>query len=304
MVPSTRRVKPGWYLLALLSVYALVATWAWRAAVAESSTAATDGVVAGRAEVALAGALAPIATVSATTPVGTLAATPAATGSLASASTAARSDAAPVVVDSLPATSVPATPLPAASRSEDAPAGLWWPIPGGAIPSDAGALPAGPQGAQSRREGFLILPENAGVPFSAGSPVIAVADGVIIRADANYREVDVLAWERFNRALDSSEADAARDRLLGRQLWLQLDDGRVVRYGHLAALRPGIAVGTRVERGMVIATAGNSGTLDAAAGRSSGVRLHLEIREGESFMGQGMSTEAVRTLARATFVGP
>ena len=270
MVAPQRRIKPGWILLAVVLVYAVAVSVAWRSALAAARAVQPPLGAALDVPPLAAAALLPAAPVAS----------------------------APVAPAPEPSPSASSAAAPPASTS------LWWPVPGGTIPTDPAYLPGAAQDARGTREGFLIWPDTAGVPFGYGSAVIAVGDGIVVRADASYRELDVLTWERLNRSLEPSLLSEARDRLLGRQLWLELDDGRVVRYGHLSAIRDGIVIGRRVERGRVIAFAGNSGTLDAAAGRTSGARLHVELRDGGSFMGEGLSAEAVREWARTTFVGP
>jgi len=87
-------------------------------------------------------------------------------------------------------------------------------------------------------------------------------------------------------------------------VWIRLDDGRVLRYGHLSAARAGLAVGQRVARGRVIGFVGNSGTLDGVTGRTTNARLHFEIRDGDDFVGQDLDPDGVRLLAASLFTGP
>ncbi|MBK9054389.1 MAG: hypothetical protein IPL78_26825 [Chloroflexi bacterium] len=78
-----------------------------------------------------------------------------------------------------------------------------------------------------------------------GTPVQAVAAGIIIRADQAYVE----ATERqFGLMRDSvflagyTPPDAL-DFYRGRQIWLQLDNGWVAHYAHLSAIAPGLESG-------------------------------------------------------------
>ena len=260
------RVRPGWFVLAGLLVYALVATSQWRAAALELrdvqsqldgvAAVATDGVAA------------------------------VATDGLAAVATdgVAASPAATVVVE----------------------AGLWFPIPGARVPTDDDHLPGAQRAYRSGvAEGFSFWQDSSGVPVVHGTPVIAVGSGEVIRVDSGYVELSAAEWEVLLASVEGGASESDLDRLRGRQVWLRLDDGRVVRYGHLASVRSGLSVGQRVTRGRVIGTVGNSGTPDAVAGRVSNARLHFEVRQEDGgYFGQGRDPDEVRLAAISLFTGP
>jgi peptidoglycan LD-endopeptidase LytH len=292
MLSATKGLKPGWYLLLALAVFAVVASLGWRSAAVDLrqarmelaglsgtllSASAVEGRHSGAAEGELAARAGGDAGPPAAPPVG------AAFGSGSSASTSG----APTPVD----------------LANDT--GLWFPVPGARLPSDDAHLPGAPRPYRAGvSEGFVFWPDGAGVPLGFGTPVVAAAPGTVIRADEPYAELDAGAWE----ALLASVADGADDReldaLRGRQVWIRLDDGRVLRYGHLSGVRPGLSVGQRVGRGRVIGYVGNSGTFDGVVGRTTHARLHFEIREGDTFLGAGMAPDDVRWLAASLFTGP
>jgi murein DD-endopeptidase MepM/ murein hydrolase activator NlpD len=201
----------------------------------------------------------------------------------------------------------PAAPQVAAAPDggATAPAGLWYPVPGAGLPSDDAHLPGAPRAYRSGvSEGFDFYGGEAGVPIVLGTPVVAATGGTLVRLDRAYEEPDEAEW----RALLGAVADGADaeqlDRLRGRQVWLEGDDGTVYRYAHLDAIEPDLRVGDRVYRGQVIARAGNSGTDDGVRGSRDGVRLHFEIWEDGAFLGDGLEPAAVRAEAAARFVGP
>ena len=71
------------------------------------------------------------------------------------------------------------------------------------------------------------------------------------------------------------------------------------RYLHLSGIAPSLKVGDRVNAGDVVGFAGNSGTPEAAAGASSDVHLHFEVRLGDGYLGKWISPiETRRTLER------
>lgn len=249
------RLKPGWYVLVALALYAVVASIGWRSDV-----------------VALRELRRNVAGVEAAAPA------PAAAG------------AAPIAT----------APPPMAGD-----VGLWLPVPGARIPSDDDHLP-GAQRAyrEGTSEGFVFWPESSGAFIGYGTPVIATGPGRIVRVDESYTELDAEAWETLLADVADGATEAELDRLRGRQVWIELDDGRVARYGHLADVRAGLAVGQRVGRGRVIGFVGNSGTLDGVLGRTSNARLHFELREGDGYVGADLDPEGVRLLASSLFTGP
>jgi peptidoglycan LD-endopeptidase LytH len=183
--------------------------------------------------------------------------------------------------------------------------GLWLPIPGTRLPASDEHLPGAVRAYRSGvSEGFSFWPDGEGVPILFGTPVIAAGRGEVVRADHGYVEPSPQEWESLLAAVAGGASDAELDSLRGRQVWLRLDDGRIVRYGHLASVRTGLSVGQRVERGWVIGTVGNSGTPDGVAGRSSNARLHFEVRDDDGYFGEGLAPDEVRLAATLLFTGP
>ena len=248
MAPLTR-LRPGWYLLAALLVYALVVTVQWRAAAAELRDARISEA---SAEPAL-----------------------------------------------------PAPPAGSAATAAASETGLWFPVPGARVPTDDDHLPGAPRPYRSGvAEGFTFWPESSGVPIVHGTPVIAAGSGELVRVDSGYVEHTPVEWEALLERVQGGADEADLDALRGRQVWIRLDDGRVLRYGHLASVRSGLTVGQRVVRGRVIGTVGNSGTPDGVAGRTANARLHFEVRIGDDYVGAGLAPDEVRLASSALFTGP
>jgi murein DD-endopeptidase MepM/ murein hydrolase activator NlpD len=199
----------------------------------------------------------------------------------------------------------PADPAAAEAAEAVAPDGLWFPVPGARLPSDDAYLPGAPRAYRDGvSEGFDFYGGDAGVPIVLGTPVVAATGGTLTRLDRAYEEPEEEDWQELLAAVADGATDEQLDRLRGRQVWLQGDDGTVYRYAHLHAIEPDLRVGDRVHRGQVIARAGNSGTDDGVRGSRDGVRLHFEIWEDGTFLGDGLEPAAVRAEAAARFVGP
>ncbi len=268
------RVRPGWYLLVALVVYAVVVTALLRTSQAEVQRLRSQT------------------------------STPAEAGAQTASGSAPAGSAAAPASRALPA-AVPRTTGKAAAGA-NAPAGLWFPLPGASVPKDTNDLP----GAQRPyrhgvSQGFDFVDGDAGIPIAYGQPVIAAAAGEIVRADTNYVEMTPDAWKRLLQQVGSGGADASQlDKLRGRQVWERLPDGRVLRYGFLSGIRDGITNGIAVYRGEVIGYVGNSGTGDGVAQTTLHPRLHFEIWQGDQFFGEGLKPDEVRMRAASLFVGP
>jgi peptidoglycan LD-endopeptidase LytH len=196
----------------------------------------------------------------------------------------------------------------AAPAASTAPEGLWFPIPGAKLPQDDMYLPTAPRDyRRGVNQGFDFYGTSSAVPIAFGTPVVAAADGVVIRADKEYKELDNGQWLEL---LDKVAADGATEddlnRLRGRQIWIRLADNRVLRYAHLSDVRQGLAEGQEVYRGQVIGYVGNSGTDDGIKGTTRGARLHFEVwLSDNTFFGQNAETlEKVRADSASLFVGP
>ena len=272
MAAAERTVKPGWILLLVVAVYAVVMTFVARDARMEVRELRLQAALAsGDAAAGASGGL----------PVGAPPTDPSAAAGAGS------------------------TPDAGEDRAGIAREGWWFPVPGARLPSDDAHLPGA---ARSYRngvsQGFDFYGDDAGVPIVLGTPVIAVTDATVTRIDAAYAEPDEQEWATLLGEVADGAEPAELDRLRGRQVWLEDDAGRTYRYAHLSSIESDLRIGQRVRRGEVIASAGNSGTDDGVQGGDGGVRVHFEIWEDGTFFGADLEPAAVRAEAAARFVGP
>lgn len=185
------------------------------------------------------------------------------------------------------------------------PAGYVVPVTGATISSRRNHLPGAPRAYRNGyHEGFDFYNGTVSVNITYGTPILAVADGVVIRADHGYVENDMSAYDALiaeaSRGLDTPPE--VLDRLRGRQVWLRHPGGFVTRYAHLAAVAESVTVGSSVRQGDVIGTTGNSGTLEAAQGTKDDPHPHVEVWRGdETFLGAGMAPEEIWSLAAQVF---
>lgn len=172
---------------------------------------------------------------------------------------------------------------------------LLFPCVGISVPKKASRLPNAPR---EYRSGI-----HRGIDFfvSWGTPVQAVADGVIIRSDQYYEEIA----PEFRESLLSEAAqiqhtpsDIFNSILVGRAVLidhgLKLFPGyrAITIYAHLAYIDPRIKPGYHIKAGEVFGKTGNSGTSASTRGTREGSHLHWELilqdQGGEYFFGQGL----------------
>ncbi|GGK27715.1 hypothetical protein GCM10010965_20700 [Caldalkalibacillus thermarum] len=155
------------------------------------------------------------------------------------------------------------------------------PIPGAKISTRDSHLPGAPRSYRNGyHEGIDWYGGATGIEIGLDTPVLSVADGVVVRADHDYVEMDLeeregyLSWS----AQLSDTPNYLLDKLRGRSVWVQYDHGVMIRYAHLSAVEEGIEVGKEVKRGDVLGYVGNSGTSFAVKGDEyGGLHLHADL---------------------------
>ena len=152
-------------------------------------------------------------------------------------------------------------------------------------------------------QGFDMYPGHVGVPTGWNGPVTASKDGTVIRADTHFTELTLTQYNELialSKEAGMTPADAP-ERLRGRQVWIDHGHGIVTRYCHLERVADGIVEGASVEAGDVVATVGNSGTIDGVRGSEAGAHLHFELRIDDSYLGHGLTAEQIRAAGRTIF---
>lgn len=168
--------------------------------------------------------------------------------------------------------------------------GLVVPIADAALPTDPELLPNAPR---DYRAGWH---EGIDFPADEGTEVRAVAAGTIVRidhdfADWNKQLRDIALYDAVQLGYTPSQT---LDRIRGRQVWIDHGRGIVSRYAHLSAVAA-LAVGDAVTAGQVIGAVGSSGYPEG------GPHLHLEVRVGDSYLGDGLAGDALLAAVVAAF---
>lgn len=177
------------------------------------------------------------------------------------------------------------------------------PVAGATFPSNPDNLPGAPRAYRKGvSQGFVFTGSDSGVVVTFGTPVIAAADGEIVKLDANYKDPSVPEFLKLLQEVKNGASDNDLERLRGRQVWLRHSSGVVTRYGHLSRIAPELSFARPVKRGDVIGFVGNSGTLEGARGGRGNARLLFEVwLAPEKYLGQGLNPAQVRVEAAKLF---
>ncbi len=185
---------------------------------------------------------------------------------------------------------LPAVPLPNDPQVLAALPPLLMPIGGSDITSRDLQLPGAPR--------HYRLGIHAGLDFywGAGTAVRAAASGTVLRATHSYTPPDYWQFEQWRSEAETLgySSPEALDFYRGRQIWIAHDDGLVSRYVHLESIDPAVIEGSRVERGQLIGTVGNSGSPAAQFSPTDDAHLHFELWIGDYYLGEFLRPVEVR----------
>ena len=193
------------------------------------------------------------------------------------------------------ATMIPSSPLQLPCKNLD-------------IPTRASRLPNAPR---AYRSGI-----HRGIDFFSnwGTPVRAVADGIIIRSDLNYEQYGAdFRVEMLKRAaqLDRTPSDIFNELLLGQAVII--DHGfdlfpgyrTITIYAHLSHIHPDLKPGYAIQSGEVFGKTGNSGTEPSTIGTRAESHLHWELilqdSRGEYYFGQDLQYDDLQSALRRLF---
>ncbi len=115
-----------------------------------------------------------------------------------------------------------------------------------------------------------------GKQISTDTPIYAMAEGVVVRADHDYEEYPSPLIRNKDLSLTAQLGETPEyifDRLRGKQVWVQYEKGVMNRFAHLDSIPDDLKVGDKVTSETIIGYVGNSGTSGAV--NQDGTQLHL-----------------------------
>jgi murein DD-endopeptidase MepM/ murein hydrolase activator NlpD len=206
----------------------------------------------------------------------------------------------PVVLPSVatPSSTPTSTPNPSSTTLDPRiPRPFTWPIAGACLPQADLLMPNAPRSYRNGvHEGLDFYPASSCARVEHGTPVLAMYEGTVVRADFDYRDItpqqvqDLAALTAKQGFSDPVTLDIYR----GRQVWVDHGNGVVTRYCHLSSITAGLRVGARVKAGDVLGGVGESGTPEFITAPGTEMHLHAEVRIGDSFLGAGLAPDVVR----------
>lgn len=152
-------------------------------------------------------------------------------------------------------------------------------------------------------EGLDFFTSYACVDVPKDLPALAVADGIVIRADQAYRSLTQAQIEQLEAesAAQGYTSEGTLDKFRGRQVWIDHGNGIVTRYCHLDDVPRNIQAGVKVKQGDTVGYVGDTGTPESASNPDFEIHLHFEIRVGESYLGAGLDPQQTREVYESVF---
>lgn len=171
--------------------------------------------------------------------------------------------------------------------------GLILPIQGQRLPGHPGVFPGARRLYRYGVHQGLDMFNNpgSGSVITMGTPVRAAQAGRIIRADANFQDMNVA---RFNRVMAECRTQHRtspenEDLFRGCQVWIDHGHGLATHYAHLNKINPTLKLGAMVARGDLIGFVGISGTGENLPGKIGYPHLHFEIWLDGKYLGWGLT---------------
>ena len=155
------------------------------------------------------------------------------------------------------------------------------PIENASVSTEQSHLPGAPRDYRNgEHEGIDWYDHTSEAEISRDTPILGQAEGEVVRADHDFEDYE--SHEERNDDLELADdigftPEYILDRLRGKQVWVQYEDGVMMRFAHLEEIPEDIQVGEDVDEETVIGYVGNSGTSDALDGGDGGLHLHHDL---------------------------
>lgn len=144
----------------------------------------------------------------------------------------------------------------------------------------------------------------SGGNISKDTPVYGMGQGVVVRADHDYVEYESPEVRNVDLSITAELGETPAyifDRLRGRQVWVQYENGVMCRFAHLSDIPEDIKVGKVIDENTIIGYVGNSGTSGAVNQDLTELHLHQDILIYGELFWKPLSQEEVREVLVAIF---
>lgn len=178
------------------------------------------------------------------------------------------------------------------------------PIEGASVTTRDSQMPGAPRPYRNgTHEGLDWYFGDKGVLVTRSTPILSIADGLVVRADHDY--VEYTEHDR-NETLNFAATlpytpQYILDGLRGMTVWVQYDNGVMARYAHMTSIDEQVQVGSKVSQGQVLGYVGNSGTSYGIDGNDLGLHLHLDLLIYNRVFWEHLTTQEIRIVLETIF---
>ncbi|CAM3962132.1 M23 family metallopeptidase [Alkalicoccus chagannorensis] len=162
------------------------------------------------------------------------------------------------------------------------------PIEGASVSTVESHLPGAPRDYRNGvHEGIDYYDYASGVEITTDTEIYGMAEGTVVRVDHDFEEYpshEVRDADLEKSAEVGFTPEYIFDRLRGQQVWVQYEDGIMIRFAHLDDIPEELELGQQVDADTAIGYVGNTGTSDSLNDGDGGLHLHKDILvSGELF---------------------
>ncbi len=178
------------------------------------------------------------------------------------------------------------------------------PLQGAHITSRDSQMPGAPRDYRNgTHEGIDWYAGTTGINIDKDTPILSMADGIVVRADYDYVELSNAERDEILGIAANSDhtPQYILDKLRGRTVWIQYDNGVMVRYAHLSRIAENIKVGAIVNSGDTIGYVGNSGTSYGVEENDVGLHLHSDILIYNNLFWEHFDNNQIRLILETLF---
>ncbi|MDQ0253875.1 murein DD-endopeptidase MepM/ murein hydrolase activator NlpD [Evansella vedderi] len=177
------------------------------------------------------------------------------------------------------------------------------PIEGAQVSTQESHLPGAPRPYRNgTHEGIDWYEHTSGTAITTDTPIYAMGEGIVVRADHDF--IEYKSPEVRNEDLELSAElgltpEYILDRLRGKQVWVQYDNGIMNRFAHLDRIPDDIRVGDKVDAETIIGYVGNTGSSHSVNGDGGGLHLHQDLLIYGELFWEPYTPEEVQQILRA-----
>ncbi|SES39476.1 peptidoglycan DD-metalloendopeptidase family protein [Salipaludibacillus aurantiacus] len=162
------------------------------------------------------------------------------------------------------------------------------PIEGASVSTVESHLPGAPRGYRNGiHEGIDWYGYASGTEITTDTPVYGMAKGKVVRVDSDFEDYNSHVERNIDLKIAAKQGFTPQyilDRLRGMQVWVQYDNGVMIRFAHLDSIPEDVEAGQTIDSETIIGYVGNTGTSGAMNQDGSGLHLHKDLLvKGELF---------------------